>query len=247
MMQLIVATMLSLAVLPFGLGQLVQKPAQASKDEQELRRLEDAWLGSYLRGDKTTFDRIVADDFTGTDETATTRNKMQERELIQPPPPSIKTSLTNDDLRVRIYGDAAIVTGRIVAKIQPSGQSEIAFQSRFTDTFLRRQGHWQVASRHYSRLPPERTSVKLDSRVYNEYVGQYELAPNVVLTVTKEGDKLMNQATGQPKLELLPESEIGFFIKDFSALFIFMRGQNGEVNRLLTIQDGRIISAKRIK
>jgi ketosteroid isomerase-like protein len=246
-MQLIVATMLSLAVLPFGLGQLVQEPTQASKDEQELRRLEDEWLGSYLRGDKTTFDRIVADDFTGTDESATTRNKMQERELIQAPPSSIKTSLTNNDLRVRIYGDAAIVTGRIVARIQPSGQSEIFFQSRFTDTFLRRQGHWQVASRHYSRLPPERTSVKLDPRVYDEYVGQYEMAPNVVLTVTKERDKLMNQATGQPKLELLPESEIGFFIKDFSALFIFMRGQKGEVNRLITIQDGRIISAKRIK
>lgn len=246
-MQLIVAGLLSFALSPFGLGQLVQKPAPASKDEQELRRLEDEWLGSYLRGDKTTFDRIVADDFTGTDESATIRNKMQERELIQPPPPSIKTSLTNDDLRVRIFGDAAIVTGRIVAKIQPSGQSDIAFQSRFTDTFLRRQGHWQVASRHYSRLPPERTLVKIDPRVYDQYVGQYELAPNVVLTVTKEGDKLMNQATGQPKLELLPESEFGFFIKDFSALFLFMRGQNGEVQRLITIQDGRIISAKRIK
>jgi ketosteroid isomerase-like protein len=246
-MQWIIAGLLSFALIPLGFGHAVQKPAQASQDEQALRRLEDEWLGSYLLGDKTTFDRIVADDFTGTDESATIRNKMQERELIQPPPPSIKSSLTNDDLRVRIYGDAAIVTGRIVAKIQPSGQSDIAFQSRFTDTFVRRQGHWQVASRHYSRLPPERTSVKIDSRVYDQYVGQYELAPNVVLTVTKEGDKLMNQATGQPKLELLPESEIGFFIKDFSALFIFMRGQNGEVNRLITIQDGRIISAKRIK
>jgi ketosteroid isomerase-like protein len=246
-MQLIVAGILSLTLSPFGLGQLVQKPAPASKDEQELRRLEDEWLGSYLRGDKSTFDRIVADDFTGTDESATIRNKMQERELIQPPPPSIKTSLTNDDLRFRIYGDAAIVTGRIVAKIQPSGQSDIVFQSRFTDTFLRRQGHWQVAARHYSRLPPERTSVKIDPRVYDQYVGQYQLERNVVVTVTKEGDKLMHQGTGQPKLELLPESEIGFFIKDFSALFVFMMGQNGEVNRLITIQDGRIISAKRIK
>lgn len=246
-MQLIVAGMLNLALLVPGLGQLVQKPAQPSKAEQELRRLEDEWLGSYLRGDKTTFDRIVADDFTGIDESATIRTKTQEKELIQAPPPSIKTSLTNEDLRVRIYGDAAIVTGRIVAKIQPSGQAEIAFQSRFTDTFFRRWGRWQVVSRHYSRHPPERASVKLDPKVYDEYVGQYELAPSVVLSVTKEGDKLMNQATGQPKLELLPESEIGFFMKDFSALFIFLRGQKGEVNRLITIQDGRIISAKRIK
>ena len=246
-MRLIVAGLLSIALFPVSFGQVVQKPAQASQDEQALRRLEDEWLGSYLRGDKATFDRIVADDFTGTDESAKVRNKAQERELIQAPPASIKASLTNEDVRVRIHGDAAIVTGRIVVKSQPGGQAEISFQSRFTDTFLKRQGSWQVAARHYSRLPVERTAVKLDPKVYDQYVGQYELAPNFILTVTKEGEKLMSQATGQPKFELLAESEIGFFIKDISALFIFMRGQSGEVERMITVQDGRIIPAKRIK
>lgn len=246
-MRFIVATILALSFLSFSLGSSVQKPDRASKDEQELRRLEDEWLGSYLRGDKATFDGIVADDFTGTDESATVRNKAQERELIQPPPASIKSSLTNKDLQVRIYGDAAIITGRIVVKTQLPDQPEIGFQSRFTDTFLKRHGRWQVSARHYSRLPPERAAVKLDPKVYEDYVGQYELAPNFVLTVTKESDRLMSQATGQPKFALLPESEIAFFIKDFSALFIFMRDQSGAVNRLITVQDGRIIPAKRIK
>ena len=246
-MRLIVATILTLAFFLFNLGSAVQKPAQGSKDEQELRRLEDEWLGSYLRGDKGTFDRVVADDFTGTDEGATVRNKAQERELIQAPPPSIKTSLTNEDVRVRIYGDAAIVTGRIVVKTQLPDQAEIGFQTRFTDTFVKRQARWQVAARHYSRLPPQRTAVKLDPKAYDEYVGKYELAPNFVVTVTREGDKLMSQATGQQKFELLPESEIGFFIRDFSALFIFMRDRNGDVSRMITLQDGRVIEAKRIK
>lgn len=246
-MLLVVAWMLSFALLPFGLGQLVQKPAQESKDEQELRILEDEWLGSYLRGDRITFDRIVADDFTGTDESGKLRHKAEERELLLPPPASIKSSLSNEDVRVRIYGNAAIVTGRIVVKTQLSGQAEIGFQSRFTDTFLKRQERWQVSARHYSRLPPERTAVKLDPKVYDGYVGRYELAPNFVLTITKEGDKLMNQATGQPKYELLPESEMAFFIKDFSALFVFMRDQSGGVDRLITFQDGRIIPAKRIR
>ncbi len=246
-MRLIVAGLLSFALFPVGFGQTVQKLAQAIKDEQALSRLEDEWLGSYLRGDKATFDRIVADDFTGTDESAKVRNKAQERELIQAPPASIKTSLTNEDVRVRIYGDAAIVTGRIVVKTQLSGQAEISFQSRFTDTFLKRQERWQVVARHYSRLPLERTAVKLDPKVYDQYVGQYEVAPAFVLTVTKEGEKLMSQATGQPKFELLPVSEVAFFIKDISALFIFMRGPSGEVERMITVQDGVIITAKRVK
>lgn len=132
-------------------------------------------------------------------------------------------------------------------KAQPGGQTEISFQSRFTDTLLKRQGRWQVVARHYSRLPPERLAVKLDPKTYDAYIGQYELAPGFFLSVTREGDKLISQATGQPKFELLPESEIGFFIKDISALFIFMRDEKGEVNQLITIQDGRILSAKRIK
>jgi hypothetical protein len=85
-MRFVVAGLLSFALIPVGFGQVVQKRAQASPDEQALRRLEDEWLGSYLRGDKVAFDRIVADDFTGTDESGNVRNRAQERELIQAPP-----------------------------------------------------------------------------------------------------------------------------------------------------------------
>lgn len=246
-MRLIVAGVLCLAFFSVCLAQTVQTPAQLIKDEQALRRLENEWLGAYLRGDKATFDRIVADDFTSTDESAKFRNKAQEREVIQAPPSTLKASLRNEDVQVRIYGESAIVTGRIVSKAQLRGQPEISFQSRFTDTLLKRRGSWQVVARHYSRLPPERTAVKLDPNIYDVYVGQYELAPGFVLNVAREGNKLTSQGTGQPKFELLPESEIGFFIKDFSALFIFMRDGKGDVNQLITIQDGRIILAKRIK
>ncbi len=91
-MRLLVAGVLFFAFFSVCSGQAVQRPAQFNKDEQALRRLEDEWLGSYLRGDKATFDRIVADDFTGTDESAKFRNKAQEREVIQAPPSTIKAS-----------------------------------------------------------------------------------------------------------------------------------------------------------
>jgi hypothetical protein len=84
-MRLLVAGVL-FAFFSVCLGQTIQSPAQVNKDEQALRRLEDEWLGSYLRGHKATFDRIVADDFTSTDESARFRNKAQEREVIQAPP-----------------------------------------------------------------------------------------------------------------------------------------------------------------
>lgn len=156
---------------------------------QESKRLEDEWLNSYLRGDKQTFDQIVADDFTRTDESGKFATKAEEKALVQAPPASVKASLTNEDLQVREYGNAAIVTGRIVSEVQGGPN----FQSRFTDTFFKRNGRWQVVARHYSRIPTKRSVVNLDAKTYDAYIGQYEIAPNVVLDITKEAGKLMSQ------------------------------------------------------
>lgn len=247
-MKFLVVGALVLAMVPWASSQTSDQKVPAPSDEQELKRLEDEWLNTYLRGDKTTFDRIVADDFTSTDESAVLRNKVQERELVQAPPASsIKVSLTNEDVQVRIYGDTAIVAGRIVQKAERAGQDSFSFQTRFTDTFLKRQGRWQVVARHYSRLPAERTAIKLDPKIFDSYVGEYEIAPSIVFQVSKEGDKLMSQTTGQPKAEMFPESDIGFFVKGIPAQFIFLRDEKGQVARVVVLQDGRTISMKRVK
>ena len=248
-MRLLIASVLILLMIAFASGQTTnEKFAEESKQTQELKRLEDEWLNAYLRDDKATFDRIVADDFTGTDESAVMRNKAQEKELLQAPPPGgIKVSLNNEDVRVRMYGETAVVTGRIVQKTERAGQESFGFQSRFTDTFVRRQGRWQVVARHYSRIPVERTAIQVNPKIYDAYVGEYEIAPNIVFHVFKEGEKLISQTTGQPKAELLPESEMGFFIKGIPAQFIFVRDEKGQVTRVIILQDGRTISMKRIK
>jgi hypothetical protein len=65
--------------------------------------------------------------------------------------------------------------------------------------------------------------------------------------VTKENERLMSQTTGQQKMELLPESEIEFFIKGFTAQFIFVRDKSGRVTKLIINQDGQRVTAKRLK
>ena len=231
------------AMFSFALDQRNNEASAQNHVEQEIKRLENEWLNSYLKGDKQTFERIVADDFTRTDESGKFATKAEEKELIQAPPASVKASLTNEDIKVRVYGETAVVTGRIVSKVQDS----LNFQSRFTDTFVKRKGRWQVVARHYSRIPAERSVINLDSNIYDAYVGQYEIAPNVVLDITKEGQKLMSQTTGQPKMELLPESEIEFFIKGFTAHFVFVRNETGAVTKLMINQEGQRVTARKIK
>jgi hypothetical protein len=96
-------------------------------------------------------------------------------------------------------------------------------------------------------LPIERTVVKVDPKIYDAYVGEYELEPGFVFTVTREGDHLMMQATGQGKAELFPTSETNFFPKVVRADITFVKDAGGSVTHLVLNQNGRQMNAKKIR
>jgi len=77
-------------------------------------------------------------------------------------------------------------------------------------------------------------------------VGEYEVMPGLILSVTKEGDRLFSQSPGQARSEMLPESESTFFLKDIDAQFTFVR-ENGQVVRVTMRRGGREFQARKIK
>jgi hypothetical protein len=87
-------------------------------------------------------------------------------------------------------------------------------------------------------VPHERVAIKIDPKILDAYVGQYELNPNFIITMTREGDRLMTQATGQPKFELFPESETKFFLKVVDAQVTFVKDDKGVVTHLILHQGG---------
>jgi CubicO group peptidase (beta-lactamase class C family) len=99
----------------------------------------------------------------------------------------------------------------------------------------------------YYELARKHKVIKIDPATYDSYVGRYALATNLVLTVTREGDRLMIQGTGQAKIEILPESETQFFINGSDAMINFMKISNGSVTQLILQQGGSEMSAGRIK
>ncbi len=101
-----------------------------------------------------------------------------------------------------------------------------------------------------SKLPlresaKEKSAIKVNPKLYDDYVGQYEIVPQFVMTVTKEQDKLMVQATGQPKFELFPESEQKFFLKVVDAQVSFFKDGKGAVTHLILHQNGANQKAKK--
>lgn len=104
--------------------------------------------------------------------------------------------------------------------------------------------------------PRERVVVKVDPRIYDSYVGEYEIAPGFILSVTREGDKLFSRAmpiptppsaTGQPKSEMFPESETTFFVTDADAQFTFVKDDKGQVTQVNIQRTTRLFKARKIK
>ncbi len=94
-------------------------------------------------------------------------------------------------------------------------------------------------------LASEWKEVAIDPKLLDGYVGNYELAPKFILTVTREGDKLMTQATGQPKVPIFAESEREFFAKVVDAQITFVTDAQGRASELILHQGGRDIHGKR--
>jgi CubicO group peptidase (beta-lactamase class C family) len=92
----------------------------------------------------------------------------------------------------------------------------------------------------------ERKQVAVDPKLFDRYAGRYQLAPNFVLTITREGERLFAQATGQPKFELFAEGEKEYFLKAVDAQITFEVDAGGAVNQLVLHQGGQNVPAKRI-
>lgn len=93
----------------------------------------------------------------------------------------------------------------------------------------------------------EQPPVTIDAKLFDTYVGEYELAPGLVLRVFREAEKFMTQATGQQAIEIVAESETVFSPRGVSAKLTFVKDAEGKVTGIRLDQGGRQTDAKKIK
>ncbi|HEX6183253.1 MAG TPA: nuclear transport factor 2 family protein [Pyrinomonadaceae bacterium] len=137
-------------------GVLLARPAQQptlSRAEEEVRRLERQWLDAYEQNDAEAMERIVADDFTITFPNGAMQTKPQLMAMIKAPrragQPRMK--FHTEGVQSRAYGDTVILIGRVVSEYERDGKT-VKEQSRYTDTYVRRGGRWQVVASHLSNV-----------------------------------------------------------------------------------------------
>lgn len=95
--------------------------------------------------------------------------------------------------------------------------------------------------------PAPRKEATVDPALFDGYVGRFELAPNFILTITREGARLFAQATNQGRFELYAESDRKYFAKVADILITFEVDDKGKATSLALQQGGRTTNAKRIE
>lgn len=107
-----------------------------------------------------------------------------------------------------------------------------------------------IAGSYIPGLIPKRVAAKIDPKIFDAYAGQYQPNPSTILTIAREGDKLMlRQGSDAEKRELLPESETDFFTTDNPRLtYRFIKDEEGQVTHLTLRVEGREVGrARKIK
>jgi ketosteroid isomerase-like protein len=112
--------------------------------EQDLLKLESNWGDALLKNDTAALERIYADEYLFTDSEGVTWNKPQDLANTKSGASKI-TSFKLEDMKVHVYGEAAVVTGKTILKGTFQGK-DISGQHRFTDVFVKRAGRWQCVA-----------------------------------------------------------------------------------------------------
>lgn len=158
--------------------------------------------------------------------------------------PNVFFTITRDD--AHLY---AQLTGQPRFEIFPEGERDFFYkvvdaQITFVENglVLHQNGMDQPAKRTGDApAVKEHREIAIDPKIFDRYVGRYQLAPAFVLTITRDEMHLYAQATGQPRFEIFPESETEFFYKIVDAQITF-----GDKSLVLH-QNGMDLPAKRIE
>ena len=126
-----------------------QAPAPSG---QELIALENDWSQAAVKRDRTALQRFYADEYVFTDENGFVSNKAKEIENISSGVFRL-TSYKFEDMKVHLYGDMAVVTGRNTIKgTWEDIKRDVSGPYRFTDVFVKRSGRWQCVASQSSAV-----------------------------------------------------------------------------------------------
>ena len=133
-----------LGVLILGSAILAQQKGTRASDEAALRALEDKWNAALLAGNANELAPILADTWVVTYVDGRVDNKAGELAALKAGTFKV-TALKVEEMKISVYGDTGIVTGKGALKAVEHGTT-INQVFRWTDVFVRQNGQWKAVA-----------------------------------------------------------------------------------------------------
>jgi hypothetical protein len=220
-----------LAITLFGWTVAFATGKDAPITEQELVRRTQELYDAVATGNQAPWKQYFADDSIFSDEKGRTMDKSKLVADITPLPTGYSGMIKLENVQSRILDPVAILSYDANETETIFGQ-KLRARYHITDTWMRRDGRWQIVASQAHRYYEDPAVGKADSKKFADFIGTYELAPGQVRTVLSEGDNLFVERNGK-KDQLLPETCDLFFRKGIEGRILFRYDKDGKVDALI--------------
>lgn len=219
--------------------------AQHRISEGELVTRSQALLDAVTAGDKRPWQQMYADDAIVFDEKGRLMDKKALVADIEPLPKGYSGAIKLVRPKGHIESDVAILSYDTDETEEVFGQ-KLTARYHTTDTWLYRDGRWQIAASQVLRYYEDPPRGPADVAKYPEYAGTYELAPGIQATVSVDGEKLYLERPPRAKVELLPEACDLFFVRGAEGRRLFRKGPEGRVDAMVQRRNNEDIVWRKI-
>lgn len=123
-----------------------------SKIGDEIKKLEHDFAQDTLKNGAAAVDKYEADDVIDTDPAGNVTSKAQDHQAAATGDLKFE-SIEPSDMQVLVFGETAVVAGVVTVK-GTFKQQDISGKYRFTDTWVKRNGKWQVVATESTKIVP---------------------------------------------------------------------------------------------
>ena len=216
-------------IAAMALGACGQKSAIT---QEELVARTQELMDGVASGNQAPWKKYFADDTMYFDEKGRSMNKADLVVVVTPLPPGYSGSIRVTNAHSHIEGNVAILSYDTDEKETEFGQ-DLKARYHATDTWMRRNGEWQIVAGQVLRYYEDPAPGLVDSKNFVAYDGRYQVAPGHTIVISTEGGQLYRQRGHWPKEALIPEAPDIFFRKGVEGRILFRRDENGKVEELV--------------
>ena len=222
---------MKLPLVTFFFGVTIACATDVPITQDELVRRTQELYDAIVPGNQAPWKKYFAEDCIFADEKGRVLDKPKLIADINPMPAGYSGAIKIANAQSRIIGSTAILSYDADETETIFGQN-LKARYHVTDTWLQRNGNWQIIASQAHRYYEDPAVGKADPKKFPDYIGTYELAPGQTRSVIAEDGKLFVERNGK-KEQLFPETSEIFFRKGIEGRILFRYAATGKVDALI--------------